>query len=299
MGIYKTMINWVSLVLVMLSIALLTTQSHCAEDSPGLFYLVLILSLLGYLCMAILLILWLVVLFCLSGLVFVLEWFGVGPKVMQWQGATQEMLDEIPVIKFSKPVMDSSETNTGSTQQQPSSTQQLKPPPSTSLSSGEKGVGGNTVTIDMEPSTNAMSDGNIPKSLSDAVGVDTNAAAGVNTTISQYTEGNVQSGPIEALELDNLTPDEQAQESSSSPMCSICLYEYEDLDTLRRLPCDHDFHKDCVDEWLRLKRTCPLCKQDISQFKLGNKFWSRRQRRNGGSGRGNHSGRRFWQRTRR
>ncbi|KAG0263142.1 hypothetical protein BG011_009244 [Mortierella polycephala] len=279
---YKTMINWVSLVLVMLSISLLTTQSHCAEDSPGLFYLVLVLSLLGYLCMAVLLILWLVVLFCLSGLVFVLEWFGVGPTVMQWQGATQEMLDGIPVIKFSKPVADSSETNTGSTQQQPSSTHQLKPPSPIPLSSVEKGVGGNTVAIDMEPTTNAISDRNIPKSLTDTMDVDTNAAAGVNTTIPQYAEENVQSGPVEALSLDNLTPDEQAQESSSLPMCSICLCEYEDLDTLRLLPCSHDFHKDCVDEWLRLKRTCPLCKQDISQFKPGNKFWSRRQRHNGG-----------------
>ncbi|KAG0302190.1 hypothetical protein BGZ97_002468 [Linnemannia gamsii] len=100
---YKTLINWGSLVLVLSSIAILTTQSHCAEDAPALFYLTLTFSLVGYFCIAMLVMLWLIVLFCLNGLVFILELFGVGPTVMRWQGATQEMIDDIPVIKFSKP----------------------------------------------------------------------------------------------------------------------------------------------------------------------------------------------------
>ncbi|KAF9933768.1 hypothetical protein FBU30_004569 [Linnemannia zychae] len=100
---YKTLINWGSLVLVLFSIAILTTQSQCAKEAPALFYLTLAFSLVGYLTIAMLLTLWLVVLFCLNGLVFVLELFGVGPTVMRWQGATQEMIDDIPIIKYSKP----------------------------------------------------------------------------------------------------------------------------------------------------------------------------------------------------
>lgn len=33
--------------------------------------------------------------------------------------------------------------------------------------------------------------------------------------------------------------------------CYICLVEYEEADTIRTLPCHHEFHKTCVDKWLK------------------------------------------------
>ncbi|EYU32242.1 hypothetical protein ABFS82_02G174700 [Erythranthe guttata] len=43
--------------------------------------------------------------------------------------------------------------------------------------------------------------------------------------------------------------------------CPICLVDYHPRDTLRCIPlCDHCFHSDCVDEWLRLNGTCPVCR---------------------------------------
>ena len=32
----------------------------------------------------------------------------------------------------------------------------------------------------------------------------------------------------------------------------MCLSEYEEGDTLRHLKCGHDFHKDCIDQWLQV-----------------------------------------------
>ncbi|XAR71646.1 hypothetical protein NMG60_11018019 [Bertholletia excelsa] len=44
-------------------------------------------------------------------------------------------------------------------------------------------------------------------------------------------------------------------------MCSICLCEYKPKETLRSIPeCQHCFHAGCIDEWLRLKATCPVCR---------------------------------------
>ncbi|KFK40526.1 hypothetical protein AALP_AA2G007300 [Arabis alpina] len=45
--------------------------------------------------------------------------------------------------------------------------------------------------------------------------------------------------------------------------CCICLSAYEDETELRELPCGHHFHCNCVDKWLYLNATCPLCKYNI------------------------------------
>lgn len=45
--------------------------------------------------------------------------------------------------------------------------------------------------------------------------------------------------------------------------CQICLVDFEVGDSLRGIPCKHDFHKDCIDEWLKRNATCPICRQEI------------------------------------
>ncbi|KAL1561914.1 putative RING-H2 finger protein ATL21A [Salvia divinorum] len=47
--------------------------------------------------------------------------------------------------------------------------------------------------------------------------------------------------------------------------CPICLVEYCAKDILRCIPeCQHCFHSECVDEWLRLNSSCPLCRNSPS-----------------------------------
>ncbi|XP_074558454.1 receptor homology region, transmembrane domain- and RING domain-containing protein 1-like [Curcuma longa] len=46
--------------------------------------------------------------------------------------------------------------------------------------------------------------------------------------------------------------------------CAICLEDYRDGESLRVLPCQHDFHLVCVDSWLTKWGTfCPVCKHDM------------------------------------
>lgn len=47
--------------------------------------------------------------------------------------------------------------------------------------------------------------------------------------------------------------------------CSICLSEYNSKDIIRCIPkCTHCFHVHCIDEWLRMNSTCPLCRNSPS-----------------------------------
>ncbi|XP_020218162.1 E3 ubiquitin-protein ligase At1g12760 isoform X1 [Cajanus cajan] len=45
--------------------------------------------------------------------------------------------------------------------------------------------------------------------------------------------------------------------------CCICLSSYDNGVELRELPCGHHFHCACVDKWLYINATCPLCKYNI------------------------------------
>ncbi|PHT98273.1 RING-H2 finger protein ATL70 [Capsicum chinense] len=49
--------------------------------------------------------------------------------------------------------------------------------------------------------------------------------------------------------------------STASTCCSICLGDYKDNDMLRLLQdCGHLFHLKCVDPWLMLNPSCPICR---------------------------------------
>ncbi|TYG49296.1 hypothetical protein ES288_D10G082600v1 [Gossypium darwinii] len=53
--------------------------------------------------------------------------------------------------------------------------------------------------------------------------------------------------------------------SGEDAACCICLANYVDNDELRELPCDHVFHVECVDKWLKINASCPLCKSEIGE----------------------------------
>lgn len=51
--------------------------------------------------------------------------------------------------------------------------------------------------------------------------------------------------------------------------CAICLGEYETGEDVKRLPCLHTFHSECVDTWLKVNKICPCCKQSIRGERRG------------------------------
>ncbi|KVH97213.1 hypothetical protein Ccrd_000681 [Cynara cardunculus var. scolymus] len=46
--------------------------------------------------------------------------------------------------------------------------------------------------------------------------------------------------------------------------CAVCLHDVDGGQRYRRLPqCRHCFHVNCIDTWLQLRSTCPLCRNQV------------------------------------
>lgn len=63
---------------------------------------------------------------------------------------------------------------------------------------------------------------------------------------------NVYRRTDQALELNRAVVDDVK--------CSICQEEYIECEEVGRMKCEHQFHVCCIQEWLRQKNWCPICK---------------------------------------
>lgn len=73
--------------------------------------------------------------------------------------------------------------------------------------------------------------------------------------------------PVESFQSPGILGSDPAatQVPLSGEGCSICLFDFEDGDELRKLlPCGHRFHRACIDQWLlKSSTTCPIDKMDL------------------------------------
>ncbi|KAF9578919.1 hypothetical protein BGW38_005053, partial [Lunasporangiospora selenospora] len=238
-------------------------------------------------------------------------------------GATEDMLDEIPIIKYSRPlqpplstlqmtpganlgagvghgpgtdskashieVMISPEAQEIEKTEGPATTPSIviTQDPIGSLEAHGRSVGRDPVVIEIE----SCQKENVPSTNPSSTDLDTTATAGRTDPSSQPPHPMNDPESVEEKEKTSCSAvepgsasDEALQEDGPgvsangvlTNSCSICLCDYEDLEELRHLYCDHIFHKECVDEWLKLKRTCPLCKMDISEAYRARRSWFRR-----------------------
>jgi len=76
------------------------------------------------------------------------------------------------------------------------------------------------------------------------------------------TKDAAPSGTLERLEV--VKYDGTTAEFQQTPDCSICLAPFDNETEIRRTPhCGHVFHGQCLGNWLKVRRTCPLCRCDL------------------------------------
>lgn len=75
--------------------------------------------------------------------------------------------------------------------------------------------------------------------------------------------GNVNTGLTEETILKRLKQRKFSITPGAEPEtepCCVCQEEYKDEEDLGTLECGHDFHSDCIKQWLMQKNLCPICK---------------------------------------
>lgn len=56
----------------------------------------------------------------------------------------------------------------------------------------------------------------------------------------------------------------QSNQDGNSESCVICRLDYEDGDTLTVLSCKHSYHSECINNWLKINKVCPVCSAEVS-----------------------------------
>ncbi|XAR51726.1 hypothetical protein NMG60_11006439 [Bertholletia excelsa] len=68
--------------------------------------------------------------------------------------------------------------------------------------------------------------------------------------------------------------------------CAICLAEYEVGGEAKEMPCKHRYHSECIEKWLGIHGTCPVCRYKMPVEESGE------NKKGGQGGEGENSGRR-------
>lgn len=76
---------------------------------------------------------------------------------------------------------------------------------------------------------------------------------------------------LPSLQITEADQKERANLGSSDPRydCAICREVFVVGDTLKRLPCSHEFHTACVTTWLKSQNTCPVCRSSMPEAAEG------------------------------
>lgn len=69
------------------------------------------------------------------------------------------------------------------------------------------------------------------------------------------------------LDVKELTNNSKVELSYDKDFCVVCQESIQKYNIIRKLKCNHNYHINCIENWLKDHCTCPLCKQNLKNIK--------------------------------
>lgn len=73
---------------------------------------------------------------------------------------------------------------------------------------------------------------------------------------------NTTSKPLEEDKIINLEK-VKFEDKMEEKKCFICLSDFDKKSNIIVLPCSHYSHSNCMEKWLRLTNSCPICRKSV------------------------------------
>lgn len=159
------------------------------------------------------------------------------PRQSRARGLARAMLETIPIVKFGDPYDPKAEAAKGDVE----------------MASTTDGNGAHNAPEERKPISPDDSG-----AQSTEPGRDGSRTENANSNTPEAVPG--------ANTLSNHEPQQKQQsQESSNYVCPICTDDFVKGQDLRVLPCNHQFHPECIDPWLvNVSGTCPLCRIDLN-----------------------------------
>ncbi|XP_073989310.1 E3 ubiquitin-protein ligase Iruka isoform X2 [Rhodnius prolixus] len=55
------------------------------------------------------------------------------------------------------------------------------------------------------------------------------------------------------------------EQADTNLQCSVCWEDFKIDEPVRKLPCEHVYHENCIIPWLELHGTCPICRKTLTE----------------------------------
>ncbi|PIN24072.1 Ubiquitin--protein ligase [Handroanthus impetiginosus] len=108
---------------------------------------------------------------------------------------------------------------------------------------------------------------------------------GFNSLFGNLFSGKNDQRPASKASIDAMPSVEIEKGEKDDEQCVVCLEEWENGEKAQEMPCGHRFHGDCIEKWLKIRASCPVCRYEMpvdEDGEAGNK--------NGGESDGGRSG---------
>lgn len=219
---------------------LIYSTATCRDANSNLYNMSLALVIIGYFIITIPVFFCGAVIFCLPCVLVVMRVLRVGEAT--GVGASPELISKLPVLRFDKTLSIPNRRSPDFSSPQGIISNTTTVPPLASPA-------GTSVSIEIPPSP--------PQTRRSFFRTFFQTGKPRGYFCSSKSPGAACKGSKTHLPVLKL-------EDEADAICAICLTEYADGDEIRNMLCNHHYHSDCVDEWLKQNRTCPLCKRDIT-----------------------------------